>query len=105
MYDKDTFTVDDKMGEAEIDIKPYVECLNMGLKNLPEGCVVKRVQPSKENCLSDESPCVWNNGKLVQDMSLRLKNVECGEVFIQIELINPPGCKGLLANDQVEVTN
>ncbi|KAF3431968.1 hypothetical protein FNV43_RR26704 [Rhamnella rubrinervis] len=42
VYDKDTLTVDDKMGEAEIDIKPYIDCLKMGLENLPNGCVVKR---------------------------------------------------------------
>ena len=106
VYDKDTFTVDDKMGDAEIDIKPYIECHKMGLKNLRDGCVVKRVQPNRENCLSDESPCIWNNGKIVQDMSLRLRNVECGEIIVQIEWINLPGCKGLLATeDQVEVTN
>jgi len=95
VYDKDTFTADDKMGDAEIDIKPYIECLRMGLEKLPNGCVVKRVQPSRTNCLSDESCCVWNNGKIVQDMSLRLRNVESGEVVVQIEWIDLPGCKGL----------
>lgn len=95
VYDKDTFTVDDKMGDAEIDIKPYVECLQMGLENMPEGCIVKRIQPTRENCLSDESHCVWTNGKIVQDMILRLRNVECGEVVVQIEWINLPGCKCL----------
>ncbi|KAE8076312.1 hypothetical protein FH972_014974 [Carpinus fangiana] len=95
VYDKDTFTADDKMGDAEIDIKPYIECLRMGLEKLPNGCVVKRVQPSRTNCLSDESCCVWNNGKIVQDMSLRLRNVVSGEVVVQIEWIDLPGCKGL----------
>ncbi|KAH7516323.1 hypothetical protein FEM48_Zijuj10G0122900 [Ziziphus jujuba var. spinosa] len=95
VYDKDTLTVDDKMGEAEIDIKPLIECLRMGLEKLPNGCVVKRVQPNRTNCLADESSCVWNNGKIVQNMSLRLKNVECGEVVLQLEWIDLPGCKGL----------
>ncbi|XP_062110159.1 protein C2-DOMAIN ABA-RELATED 7 isoform X2 [Humulus lupulus] len=105
VYDKDTFTVDDKMGDADIDLKPYIECLKMGLKNLPEGCVVKRVQPTKQNCLSDESPCVWHDGKIVQDMSLRLRNVECGEVFVQIEWINLPGSNLFAGTDQFGVTN
>ncbi|XP_062150141.1 protein C2-DOMAIN ABA-RELATED 7-like [Alnus glutinosa] len=95
VYDKDTFTTDDKMGDAEIDIKPYVECLRMGLKSLPNGEVVKRVQPSRTNSLSEESCCVWNNGKIVQDMCLRLRNTESGEVAIQLEWIDLPGCKGL----------
>ena len=45
VYDKDTFTVDDQMGNAEIDIKPYIEALKMGkgLQNLPNGCALKRI--------------------------------------------------------------
>ncbi|KAA0041015.1 protein C2-DOMAIN ABA-RELATED 10 [Cucumis melo var. makuwa] len=84
VFDRDRFTKDDGMGDAEIDIKPYIECLNMGLENLPNGCVVKRVQPSRSNSLADESPCVWNDGKITQDMTLRLQNVECGEIMIQL---------------------
>ena len=95
VYDKDTFTVDDKMGEAEIDIKPYIEAMQMGLDNLPNGCAVKKVQPSRTNCLADESIIEWNNGKMTQDMRLRLKNVECGEVEISIYWVNVPGCKDL----------
>lgn len=95
MYDKDTFTVDDKMGDAEIDLKPYIECLKMGLESLPNGSVVKKVQPSSTNCLAGESTCVWNNGKIVQDMSLKLRNVESGEVSIQLEWIDISGCEDL----------
>ncbi|KAF2316806.1 hypothetical protein P3X46_026567 [Hevea brasiliensis] len=95
VYDKDTFTVDDKMGDAEIDIKPYIASLKMGLKNLPNGCVVKRVQPSMNNCLADESCIVWNNGEITQDMLFRLRNVESGEVEVHLKWIDVPGCKGL----------
>ncbi|KAM7467440.1 hypothetical protein LguiB_015002 [Lonicera macranthoides] len=95
VYDKDTFTLDDKMGDADIDIKPYLECLKMGLKDLPNGTTIQRVQPNRENCLADESCIVWENGKIVQDMCCRLRNVECGEVEIQIEWINLPGRRGL----------
>ncbi|KAI8538888.1 hypothetical protein RHMOL_Rhmol09G0138400 [Rhododendron molle] len=94
VYDKDTFTADDKMGDVEIDIKPCLECMKMELQNLPTGTVVARVQPNSENCLGDESCIIWNDGKLVQDMSLRLRNVEHGEVEIQIEWIALPGSKG-----------
>ncbi|XP_024020929.1 protein C2-DOMAIN ABA-RELATED 7 [Morus notabilis] len=99
VFDRDTLTSDDKMGDAEIDIKPYIECLKMGLENRPDGSVVKRIQPSHENCLSDESSCVWTNGKIVQDMCLRLRNVECGKIVVQIEWINFPGCKGLIGDE------
>ncbi|KAL8463658.1 hypothetical protein ACS0TY_033569 [Phlomoides rotata] len=95
VYDKDTFTVDDNMGRAEIDIKPYIECLKMGLESLPDGTKVERVQPSSSNCLADESAVVWNKGKMTQDMILQLKDVECGQVEIQLQWIEIPGCKGL----------
>ncbi|CAA0817172.1 Calcium-dependent lipid-binding (CaLB domain) family protein [Striga hermonthica] len=95
VYDKDTFTVDDSMGKANIDIKPLIDCLKMGLQSLPNGTKVDRVQPNRDNCLADESCIVWNNGKMTQDMILRLKDVECGEVDIQIEWIDLPGGKGL----------
>ncbi|XP_051145564.1 protein C2-DOMAIN ABA-RELATED 7-like [Andrographis paniculata] len=95
VYDKDTFTGDDGMGDAQIDLKPYVEWLKMGLQGLLEGSVVEKVQPSSDNCLASESSIVWRNGKLVQDMFLRLRNVECGEVEVQIEWFDLPGSRGL----------
>lgn len=101
VYDKDTLTGDDLMGDAEIDIKPYVECLKLAadLDKLPHGCAVKKVQPNRSNCLSTESCCTWDNGKIVQDMILKLRNVECGEIVLQIEWIDLPGSKGLAAVD------
>lgn len=95
VYDKDRFSNDDSMGVAEIDIKPYIECLRMGLNlnNLPNGTKLDRVHPRRNNYLADESCIVWDNGKIVQDMILRLKDVECGEVVIQIELVPLPGRK------------
>ncbi|KAG2701479.1 hypothetical protein I3760_06G046700 [Carya illinoinensis] len=97
VYDKDILTSDDKMGDAEIDIKPYVECVRSGLENQPDGSVVKKIQPSKTNCLAEESICVWEGGKVVQEMRLRLRNVECGEVVIQLEWIDLPGSEDMAA--------
>ncbi|XP_010552702.1 PREDICTED: protein C2-DOMAIN ABA-RELATED 9 isoform X2 [Tarenaya hassleriana] len=97
VYDKDRFSGDDKMGDADIDIQPYLEAMQMGIdfQKLPNGCAIKRVRPSRANCLAEESSILWNNGKITQDMILRLKNVECGEVEIMLEWIDGPGCKGL----------
>ncbi|XP_061991962.1 protein C2-DOMAIN ABA-RELATED 9-like [Rosa rugosa] len=99
VYDKDHITGDDPMGDAVVDIKPYMECLKLAadLEKLPDGCAVKKVQPSRDNCLSKESCCTWHEGKIVQDMILKLRNVECGEIVIQIEWIDIPGSKGLAA--------
>lgn len=83
------------MGDADIDIKPYLQCVKMGLKDLPDGHVVKSVQPDRTNCLAEESSCIWRNGKIVQEMSLRLRNVKSGEVIVEIEWIDLPDSKGL----------
>ncbi|OVA08653.1 C2 calcium-dependent membrane targeting [Macleaya cordata] len=91
VYDKDTFSKDDKMGDAEFDIKPFLEAVKMDFPNLPSGTIVMRVQPCRQNCLAEESCISLLDGKIVQDMCLRLRNVECGEVEIQLQWIDLPG--------------
>jgi hypothetical protein len=95
VYDKDSFTMDDKMGDAEIDIGPFVEAVKMRLESLPNDTIVTKVQPSRQNCLAEESHIVYKNGKVVQNMVLRLRNVERGEVELQLHWIDIPGSKGL----------
>uniref|UniRef100_A0A7C9D5B9 C2 domain-containing protein n=1 Tax=Opuntia streptacantha TaxID=393608 RepID=A0A7C9D5B9_OPUST len=95
VFDKDTFTDDDFMGEADIDIKPYIEYLRAELRDLPEGSMVSKVIPNRQNSLVEESPIMWKNGKLVQPMCLRLRNVPKGELDIEVEWIKVPGAKGL----------
>ncbi|XP_022728079.1 protein C2-DOMAIN ABA-RELATED 1-like [Durio zibethinus] len=95
VYDKDTFTLDDKMGDAEFDMGPFIEAVKMRLEGLPSGTIIKKIQPSRQNCLSEESCIIWSNGKVVQDMFLRLRNVECGEVELQLQWIDVPGSRGL----------
>ncbi|CAM8940348.1 unnamed protein product [Rhodiola kirilowii] len=95
VYDHDTFTKDDKMGVAEFDVKPFLTSLKTKTDGLPSGTVLSRIQPCRKNCLSDESCIMWKDGKVIQDMILRLKDVECGEVEIQLQWIDLPGSKGL----------
>lgn len=84
------------MGDAMIDISPYIESMQMGLEDLPIGTAVKKVQPDEKNCLADESKVIWNGkGKMVQEMTLKLQNVESGKVQIKIEWLDLPGCRGL----------
>lgn len=94
VYDHDTFSKDDKMGYAEFDIKAFMEALKMNLKNLPSGTTITRMLPARQNCLAEESCVVWKDGKVVQDIYLRLRNVECGEVEVQLQWINLPSSKG-----------
>uniref|UniRef100_A0A6M2EET8 C2 domain-containing protein n=1 Tax=Populus davidiana TaxID=266767 RepID=A0A6M2EET8_9ROSI len=95
VYDKDTFSLDDKMGDAEFDISQFIEVVKMRLDNLPSGTIIRKIQPCRENCLAEESCIVWANGKLVQNLFLRLKHVETGEVELQLEWIDIPGSRGL----------
>ncbi|KAM5570416.1 protein C2-DOMAIN ABA-RELATED 4 [Rosa sericea] len=95
VYDHDTFSKDDKMGDAEFGIVPYIEALKMDYEGIPSGTIITRVQPCRQNCLSEESSIRWSEGKVIQDLCLRLKNVECGEVEIQLQWIDLPGSKGL----------
>ena len=83
------------MGDAEFDIAPFIEAVKMQLGGLPNGTIIRKIQPSRENCLSEESCIIWSNGKVVQDMFLRLRNVERGEVELQLQWIDVPGSRGL----------
>ncbi|GLT57631.1 hypothetical protein SLA2020_305890 [Shorea laevis] len=95
VYDKDTFSLDDKMGDAEFDIRPFLEAVKMHSVGVPNGTIITKIQPNRQNCLAEESCIVWSNGKVVQDIFLRLQNVERGEVELQLEWITIPGSKGL----------
>ncbi|XP_030452043.1 protein C2-DOMAIN ABA-RELATED 4-like [Syzygium oleosum] len=95
VYDKDKFSRDDKMGDAEIPIVPVLDALRTRLDNIRNGTVITKVKPGRDNCLAEESCIVWSDGKLVQDMVLRLRNVERGEVELQLQWIDIPGSRGL----------
>ncbi|XP_021812026.1 protein C2-DOMAIN ABA-RELATED 4-like [Prunus avium] len=95
VYDKDTFSFDDKMGDAEFEIGSFIQALKMRLEGLTDGTIIARVKPGRENCLAEESCIIWSNGKLVQNMVLRLRNVECGEVELQLQWIDVPSSRGL----------
>ncbi|XP_072998629.1 GTPase activating protein 1-like [Typha latifolia] len=95
VFDKDTFTPDDRMGNAEFDIRPFVEAIKMHLEGLPNGVIIKKVTPSRQNCLAEESFIYWSEGNVVQDLALRLRNVESGEVELQLRWVSIPGAKSL----------
>ncbi|BAF20631.2 GTPase activating protein 1 [Oryza sativa Japonica Group] len=91
VFDKDTFSRDDPMGDAEIDLEPFMEVLNMDPENIRNGSIIKTIRPSNQNCLADESHLFWRNGKFVQDIILRLRNVESGELQVQLQWVKIPG--------------
>ncbi|CAL9129578.1 unnamed protein product [Musa textilis] len=94
VYDKDTFSRDDKMGDAEIDIVPFMEAVKMNLSDIPNGTIIKTTNPNRHNCLAEESAIVWKDGKVVQDIIVRLRNVESGELELQLLWVDIPGAPG-----------
>ncbi|XP_030536863.1 protein C2-DOMAIN ABA-RELATED 2-like [Rhodamnia argentea] len=97
VYDRDRFSRDDKMGDAEFDIRPFLEAVRMeaDLGGLEDGTVVTRIPANRQNCLSEESCIMVSNGEVVQNMFLRLRNVECGEIELGLRWVHVPSPREL----------
>lgn len=88
VYDKDTFSTDDFMGEAEIDIQPLV----IAAKAHENSTNNKSMQlgkwlASKDNTLLKDSIITVVDGMVRQEISLRLQNVERGVLEIHLECV------------------
>nr|XP_043634343.1 protein C2-DOMAIN ABA-RELATED 4-like [Erigeron canadensis] len=93
VFDHDTFTRDDEMGDAAIDIKPFLDAqkMNPDPDTVQNGAILNKIKPSDANCLSQESCITWNDGKIVQHMLITLRNVESGEIELELHWIDIPG--------------
>ncbi|XP_011655266.1 probable ADP-ribosylation factor GTPase-activating protein AGD11 isoform X1 [Cucumis sativus] len=88
VYDKDTFTTDDFMGEAEIDIQPLVSATKAYEKStIDESMQLGKWVASNDNTLVKDGIINLVDGKVRQDISLRLQNVERGVLEIELECI------------------
>uniref|UniRef100_A0A6N2JWM3 ABC-type xenobiotic transporter n=1 Tax=Salix viminalis TaxID=40686 RepID=A0A6N2JWM3_SALVM len=88
VYDKDKFTTDDFMGEAEIDIQPLVSAA----KAYENSTITESMQLGKwiagqENTLVKDGIISLADGKVKQEISLKLKNVERGVLEIELECV------------------
>ncbi|PKU85380.1 putative ADP-ribosylation factor GTPase-activating protein AGD11 [Dendrobium catenatum] len=81
------------MGNAEFDIRAIFDVVKMNLEDFVDGSVITTVVPNRQNCLAEESAIRLENGKVYQDMFLRLRNVESGEIELQLQWINIPNAK------------
>ncbi|KAJ1287403.1 hypothetical protein BS78_02G007600 [Paspalum vaginatum] len=91
VFDKDTFSKDDQMGDAEFDVEPLMQIVQMDLEDIRDGTVVRTVRPGKHCCLADESHIIWDKGQVVQDLLVKLRNVETGVVHLQLKWVHIPG--------------
>ncbi|KAL7114604.1 hypothetical protein ACP275_04G131200 [Erythranthe tilingii] len=80
--------VDEKMGEAEFDIGPLIEVAKVNLNGHANDTIITRIPPASSNCLAEESFVFWKDGIVTQDMRLRLKNIERGQVEIQLRWLD-----------------
>ncbi|KAG0481245.1 hypothetical protein HPP92_011760 [Vanilla planifolia] len=88
VFDKDIFTSDDKMGEAEIDIQPLVAAAK-AYESSPilETMQLGRWLASDDNTLVKDSVISLVNGTVKQEITLKLQNVESGQLEIKLECI------------------
>ncbi|TKY68260.1 ADP-ribosylation factor GTPase-activating protein AGD11 [Spatholobus suberectus] len=88
VYDKDTFSTDDFMGEAEIDIQPLVIAAKAYEKStINESMQLGKFVASKDNTLVRDGVISLDEGKIKQEISVRLQNVERGELEIELECV------------------
>lgn len=88
VYDYDTFSADDIMGEAEIDIQPMItSAMAFGDAAMFGDMQIGKWLKSNDNALIEDSSVNIVDGKVKQDVSLKLQNVESGELDLEIEWI------------------
>ncbi|CAN6177585.1 unnamed protein product [Urochloa humidicola] len=88
VFDYDLLSRDDKMGEAEIDLQPMISAARaFGDPDLLADTQIGKWLKSPDNALVRDSPVSVVNGKVKQEVSLKLQNVESGEVDLEMEWI------------------
>ncbi|XP_022714480.1 ADP-ribosylation factor GTPase-activating protein AGD12-like isoform X1 [Durio zibethinus] len=86
VYDHDTFSADDIMGEAEIDIQPLItSAMAYGDPEMFGNMQIGKWLKSHDNALIEDSIINIAEGKVKQDVSLKLQNVESGEIYLKVE--------------------
>ncbi|KAF6989965.1 hypothetical protein CFC21_007230 [Triticum aestivum] len=88
VFDKDTFTSDDRMGEAEVDIQPLISAAREYQSSIiTESTQICTFLASENSILAKDSIISIVDGKVEQEIALRLQNVEHGELEIKLECV------------------
>ncbi|KAL6198486.1 hypothetical protein ACLB2K_028275 [Fragaria x ananassa] len=86
VFDHDLFSADDIMGEAEIDLQPLItSAMAFGDAGMFGNMQIGKWLKSHDNALLDDSTVNIVDGKVRQAVSLKLQNVECGELDLELE--------------------
>ncbi|XP_008647900.1 ADP-ribosylation factor GTPase-activating protein AGD12 isoform X1 [Zea mays] len=88
VFDHDMLSKDDEMGDAEIDLQPMISAATaFGDPDLLADMQIGKWLRSPDNALARDSAVNVVGGKVKQEVSLRLQNVESGEVELELEWI------------------
>lgn len=90
MFDWDRFKHDDKMGNAFVNLQPIASAskLKRALKLSTGETKLRKVAPDVDNCLMEDSYVRFVDGEIIQDVRLRLCDVESGELYLTIKWID-----------------
>ena len=76
------------MGEAEIDIQPLItSAMAFEDAGILGDMQIGKWLKSNDNALLEDSIVHIINGKVIQEVTLKLQNVESGEIDLRIEWI------------------
>jgi len=88
VFDKDTFSADDSMGEAEVAIQPLISAAsafgNIGISGTMQ---IGKWLATSDNALVRDSVINLIDGQVRQDVFLKLQNVESGELDLELEWV------------------
>ncbi|KAL6565463.1 putative ADP-ribosylation factor GTPase-activating protein agd11 [Orobanche hederae] len=88
VYDKDTFSTDDFMGNAEIDIQPLLSAAKASeSSSINESTQLGKWKASQENTLVKDGVITLEDGRVKQEISIKLQNVERGVLEIELECV------------------
>ncbi|XP_004486457.1 probable ADP-ribosylation factor GTPase-activating protein AGD13 [Cicer arietinum] len=88
VFDHDTFSADDIMGEADIDLQSLItSAMAFGDAGMFGNMQIGKWLKSDDNALIEDSLVEITDGKVKQMMSLKLQNVESGEIELELEWI------------------
>ncbi|KAG0503382.1 hypothetical protein HPP92_003454 [Vanilla planifolia] len=89
VFDHDVLSADDIMGEAEIDLQPLItSAMAFGDPDSLADMQIGKWLKSRDNALLHDSSVRIMDGKVKQDISIKLQNVESGEIDLELQWIS-----------------
>ncbi|XP_058749473.1 ADP-ribosylation factor GTPase-activating protein AGD12-like [Vicia villosa] len=89
VFDHDTFSADDIMGEADIDLQSLItSAMAFGDAGMFGDMQIGKWLKSDDNALIEDSAVKITDGTVKQMMTLKLQNVESGEIELELEWIS-----------------